>query len=67
MKANGVGTLIQWNGQPIHGLKKLGYTDDQLPYTDQMFKKCLMLPMNTSLSNEDVDYVCEKVKEFYIG
>lgn len=65
LKDNGIGTLIQWNGQPIHSLKSLGYLDEQLPYTDNMFAKCLMLPMNTSLSDEDVAYVCNKVNEFY--
>ena len=65
LKENGIGTLIQWGGQPVHSLSKLGFKDISLPYTDKFFEECFMIPMNTSLSNEDVIYVCEKIKEFY--
>lgn len=62
---NGIGTIIQWNGQPVHSLVSLGFKGSGLPYTEQMYKKCLMLPMNTSLSNQEVKYVCNKIKNFY--
>ncbi len=65
LRDNGIGTLIQWNGQPVHFIKSLGFKGEGLPYTDSMFKKCLMLPMNTSLSDEDVKYICEKILNFY--
>jgi dTDP-4-amino-4,6-dideoxygalactose transaminase len=65
LKNNGIGTLIQWNGQPVHSIISLGFTGKGLPYTEQMFRKCLMIPMNTSLVAEDVDYVCDKILEFY--
>jgi dTDP-4-amino-4,6-dideoxygalactose transaminase len=65
LKENGVGTLIQWGGQPVHSITSLGFTAAGLPYTEQMFTKCLMIPMNTALSNEDVEYVCEQIIKFY--
>lgn len=65
LKLNGIGTLIQWGGQPVHSLTKLGFGDLSLPYTDEFFEGCVMLPLNTSLSNEDVLFVCQKVQEFY--
>jgi dTDP-4-amino-4,6-dideoxygalactose transaminase len=65
LKDNGIGTLIQWNGQPVHSIKSLGFTGKGLPYTEMMFKKCLMLPMNTSLVDDDVNYICDKIIEFY--
>ena len=65
LKENGIGTLIQWNGQPVHSITSLGFTGTGLPYTEAMFKKCLMIPMNTSLQNEDLEYVCQKIEEFY--
>ena len=52
LKLNGIGTLIQWNGQPVHSIKSLGFSGTGLPYTEEMFKKCLMIPMNTSLNND---------------
>jgi dTDP-4-amino-4,6-dideoxygalactose transaminase len=64
LKENGVGTLIQWSGQPVHTLKNLGF-DMSLPYTESFFEKCLMIPMNTALSNDDVAYVSEKIRAFY--
>ncbi len=65
LKNNGIGTLIQWGGQPVHSLIKLGFKNLSLPYTDKFFEECFMIPMNTSLTNDDVIYVCDKIKEFY--
>jgi dTDP-4-amino-4,6-dideoxygalactose transaminase len=60
----GIGTLIQWSGQAIHHLKVLDFTQ-YLPYTDYLFTRMLMLPMNVSLSNDDVHYVCDHIRRFY--
>lgn len=65
LKENGVGTLIQWGGQPVHSITNLGFTGTGLPYTEKMFEKCLMIPMNTALTNEDLEYVCEQIIKFY--
>ena len=65
LSENGIGTIIQWNGQPVHSIVALGFSGSGLPYTEEMYKKCLMLPMNTSLSNQEVIYVCNKIKNFY--
>lgn len=62
----GVGTLIQWRGQPVHRQRALGFTD-LLPRTDAFFARCLMLPLNMSLADEDVEYVCGQVEAFYRG
>ena len=64
LKDHGIGTLIQWGGQAIHQLKALGFTQ-HLPYTDRLFARLLMLPMNMSLSDEDVHYVCDCIRAFY--
>lgn len=61
---HGVGTLIQWGGTPVHTFGKLGFTQ-RLPYTEALTARMLMLPMNMSLSDEDVDYVCDTVQAFY--
>ena len=60
----GVGTLIQWNGQPIHQQRKLGFTQ-RLPKTDAFFERCLMLPMNMSVTDDEVDFICDCIEEFY--
>lgn len=64
LKENGVGTLIQWGGKAVHQFKKLGF-DVSLPYTERMFTRCLMLPLNRSLSDEDALYTCEVIHRFY--
>lgn len=64
LKESGIGTLIQWGGQAIHQLKRLGFTQS-LPHTDRLFKRLLMLPMNISLSDDDVCYVAGHIRRFY--
>lgn len=61
---NGIGTLIQWGGKAVHQFDKLGFRQS-LPLADQMFQSLLMLPMNMSLTDEDVDYVSDKIRAFY--
>ncbi len=65
LKAQGVGSLVQWGGKAVHQIEVLGLSAN-LPYTEKMFTRCLMLPMNTSLSNEDVEYVCDQIRRFYL-
>jgi len=60
----GIGTLIQWGGVPVHQFKQLGF-DQNLPEVDEFFKECLMLPLNTFISLDDVRYVCQAIGEFY--
>jgi dTDP-4-amino-4,6-dideoxygalactose transaminase len=59
-----IGTLIQWGGKGIHHFKNLGFTQ-VLPNTDNFFRRCIMLPMNLFISDDDVDYICKSIKEFY--
>lgn len=61
---NGIGTLIQWGGLGIHHFHELGF-NQTLPKTDTFFKKCLMLPMNNFISDNDIAYIIEKIKSFY--
>lgn len=64
LKSHGIGTLIQWGGQAIHHLRELGFKEN-LTRTDAFFKRLLMLPLNLSLANADVEFVCEAIREFY--
>lgn len=64
LKANGIGTLIQWSGQPVHQIKALGF-DRKLPNTERLFERCFMLPMHTALSDDDVNYICDVIRGFY--
>jgi dTDP-4-amino-4,6-dideoxygalactose transaminase len=64
LSKNGIGTIIQWGGKPVHQFEKLGF-NVKLPYTEKMFQRCLLLPMNSFLTDEDVCYIANKIREFY--
>lgn len=61
----GIQTIIQWGGTAVHQIKELGFEHVKLPITEKMFTRCMMLPMNTSLTNEDVNYICDSIQQFY--
>jgi dTDP-4-amino-4,6-dideoxygalactose transaminase len=60
----GIGTLIPWGGTPVHQFRKLGF-NQHLPFTEQLFERMLMLPLNMSLADDDVEYVCDCIVDFY--
>lgn len=64
LKDRGIGSIIQWAGTPVHKFDKLGF-NVSLPATEKFFERCLMLPMNMTLSDEDVAFVIRSVKDFY--
>jgi dTDP-4-amino-4,6-dideoxygalactose transaminase len=64
LSKNGIGTLIQWGGKAVHQWENLNFKC-RLPNVERFFEKCLMLPMNYFISNDDVDYVCDKIVDFY--
>jgi dTDP-4-amino-4,6-dideoxygalactose transaminase len=64
LEENSIKTLIQWGGKAVHQHRDLGF-NVSLPRTDELFKRCLMLPMNTSISDDDVRYVIDTIRRFY--
>jgi dTDP-4-amino-4,6-dideoxygalactose transaminase len=59
-----IGTLIQWGGKAVHQWNGLGF-QQSIPNVERFFEECIMLPMNTFISDDDVYYTCNKIKEFY--
>lgn len=66
LKAQGIGTLIQWGGKAVHQWERLGF-NVHLPQTERFFERCIMLPMNVFLTDSEVHYVCDQVHAFYRG
>jgi len=62
---NGIGTLIQWGGKAIHQWEELDISSSNCIKADNFFKKCIMLPMNDMLNNNEIYYICEKINQFY--
>lgn len=64
LDAAGVKTIIQWGGKTLHQFADLQLNTD-VPRTELMTKRFFLLPMNTSLSDEDVDYICDQIHRFF--
>ena len=67
LKEQGVGTSIYYP-VPLH-LQKcfsyLGYKEGDFPVAERLCKVALALPMYPELTEDEVGYTCEKIREFY--
>lgn len=66
LSERGVGTILQWGGTPVHMFKGLGF-NVSLPQTERFFERCLMLPMNMMVTDDEVHYVGASIRAFYRG
>lgn len=64
LENHGVRTLLQWGGHAVHQFKNLGF-NVSLPKTTLMTSRFIMLPMNTSLVDDDVNYICDVIEQFH--
>ena len=64
LKEQGVETLIK-DPLPNHWHKDLGLSHFKLPYTEELAKEVISLPMYPELTNEQINYVVDVVKKFY--
>lgn len=64
LKEHGIGTLIQWGGTPVHEFPALGFKVS-LPATERFFQRCLMLPMNMMVTQDDIAYIATRIRVFY--
>lgn len=60
----GVGTLIQWGGKAVHEFRDLGF-NQSLPITEKIMRNSLMLPLNMSITDEEIKYVCKSIRNFF--
>ena len=66
LKENGIGTAFHY--VPLHSAPagaRFGRFHGEDRYTTNTFERLLRMPMYYGLSEEDVTYVCDKIKEFY--
>ncbi len=64
LKDKGIGSIMQWAGTPLHKFDKL-YAPQSIPGVEKFFERCLMIPMNVTLTDEDIQYIINTIKEFY--
>ncbi|WP_346930961.1 DegT/DnrJ/EryC1/StrS aminotransferase family protein [Clostridium sp.] len=64
MAENGIATNVHYKPLPMHtAYKKLGFDIKDYPNAFDVYKNEVTLPLHTLLSNEDVEYVSNKIKE----
>lgn len=63
LEKRGVETLISWP-QPVYKYPSLKLEHYHLPKTEQLCKEVVSLPINTEITDEQVEYVIKCVKEF---
>ncbi|WP_153556604.1 DegT/DnrJ/EryC1/StrS family aminotransferase [Roseimaritima sediminicola] len=64
LSERGIGSLIPWGGKATHQFDKLGF-HQSLPFTERLFERVLMIPLNTSMTDEDVVHVAQTITQFY--
>jgi dTDP-4-amino-4,6-dideoxygalactose transaminase len=62
----GIETLVS-NPTPTHQQPALGLSHFHLPKTEQFAKEVVSLPLHTELSNEQVEFVTERINKLYQG
>jgi aminotransferase EvaB len=65
LKERRIETLISWGGKGVHQFPALGLSRFSLPRTEEMFRKVLMLPMHCELTDQQIRYTGDCVKDFY--
>jgi dTDP-4-amino-4,6-dideoxygalactose transaminase len=60
----GIGTLIQWGGKAVHEFKDLGF-NQSLPVTEKIMRSRLMLPLNMTVTDDEVLYICQCISGYY--
>lgn len=64
LKENNIGTRLVY--PPIHTQKVYSeYNNESFPITEKYSSMGLWLPSSTNLTNEQINYVCDKILEFY--
>lgn len=66
LKDNGIFAQIHYI--PLHTLpyyKEIGYANADLKHSEKYYRNCISLPMYPSLTDEEQEYVIEKVLKFY--
>lgn len=67
LNENGIATGLHYP-IPLHMqpcFKHLGYKEGDIPITEELANNCLSLPMYAELTDEQIEYVAEKVREFF--
>jgi dTDP-4-amino-4,6-dideoxygalactose transaminase len=65
LEQQGVRTIVQFGGKAVHQFPNLGFDGVKLPYTERLYTRLLLLPMNTTLTDDDAHYIVDVITRFY--
>ena len=63
LKNKGIGTRLFYPA--LHSEPAYGYNDLSFPVTEEISAKGLWLPSSVKLTDEQIEYICTSIKEFY--
>jgi dTDP-4-amino-4,6-dideoxygalactose transaminase len=67
LQENGVATAIYYP-LPLHQqvcFRDLGYREGDFPESEKAAREVLALPVHSALAEQDVEYVCQRIRAFY--
>ena len=64
LSSRDIGTILQWGGHAVHQFSDLT-TPTSLPQTELIMARSFLLPMNTSLSQDEAAYIVAAIREFF--
>ena len=65
LKNREIGTIKQWGGFSIAHFNKLGFSIEDFPKTEKLFRKLLLLPMNHMMTLEEIEFVSDNILKFF--
>ena len=65
LKKRGIETIIS-NPIPVHHQQALRLSHFKLPYTEQLAKQVISIPLIPEMENSQVEYVIHAVRDFYV-
>ncbi len=64
LNMNHIGNTLPWGGKAVHQWPRLGFKT-HLPFTERVFERVLLLPLNLSLTEDDVHHISNTIQDFY--
>jgi dTDP-4-amino-4,6-dideoxygalactose transaminase len=67
LSENGISTGLHYP-VPLHLQKcfsNLGYRKGDFPVTEKLADECLSLPLFPHMKDDEIEYVCDKIKHFF--
>ena len=65
LREKGVETIIS-NPIPVHHQRALGLSHFRLPYTEQVAKEVISIPLIPEMDDGQVEYVIQSIRDFYV-